>query len=523
MWKFAYLLCSKHAQRLGRLNNLLQAVLKAKEQQLARKAQQRLHWWSRRRLGSLILLVPPLTKDSPLWSYSEESLACARLYGLTVIELQAKLRVYWEKPTWQRWLLYWFTPIRQQLAVWTYYQQCITFRSWKTSIQTSETMNHSCPYAGEIINRFTARIIKKTFKLERYIDRHARRWRKNLPLFQKKMADYERRLSSDLSWVLWKELDAVPLFKFLSTNNAVQTAYEKTIKVLYQYFIDYYRNTYVKILFSSPPQYMQLVLANPSSPAVLARPPPSNKPLSNTNQPIESIGISSFNFSSWVNTRQKQIKAVLQQQESTAVTQAMYLLQESFSSLTDLIEPLITPIQDLIYQMHWSERILTQDALEFISLLENKLVKLYRAAIPLFHPDKYNVNVAKANQLIKTLCHQLTCDYQNFIAHCQTKLEARKHDIFKIEIKRKASKKRFPTKQLSWAEMWKQLENIEKGINELDKKLNNHAVRIQALYRKQRVEKFNQSHRTFKLGIKRLSVLKEELEEEERSSVIFHV
>jgi hypothetical protein len=270
-------------------------------------------------------------------------------------------------------------------------------------------MNHACPYAAEIINRFTARIIKKMFKLERYIDRHARRWRKNLPLFQKKMADYERRLSSDFSWDLREELDEVPLFKLLITRDAVQTVCDKTIKVLYQYFIDYYRNTYVKILFSSPPQYMQLVLANHSSPAVLARPPPSKKPLSHTNHPVESTGISSFNFSSWVSTRQKQIKTVLQQQESTAVTQAMYLLQESFSSLTDLIEPLVTPIQDLIYQMHWSERILTQDALQFISLLENQLVKLYRAAIPLFHPDKYNVNVAKANQLIKTLCHQLIC------------------------------------------------------------------------------------------------------------------
>ncbi len=507
---------------------MLQAVLKAKEQQLARRAQQRLHWWSQRRLGSLILLVPPLTKDIPLWSYDEESLACVRLCSLTTIELQAKLRLYWEKPAWKRWLLYWFTPIRQQLAVWIYYQQCITFRSWKASIRGSEANNHVSPKTCEIISAYTERIIRKMFKLERYIDRHARRWRKNLPLFQKEMADYERRLSSEF-WDLPEVLHAVPPFKYLSTRETVRKIYEKTIKVLYPYFIDYYRNTYVKILFSSPPQYMQLVLANPSSPAVLARPPPSKKLLSHTNQPVEFTGISSFNFSSWVNTRQKQIKAVLQQQESTAVTQAMYLLQESFSSLTDLIEPLITPIQDLIYQMHWSKNILTQDALQFISLLENQLVKLYRAAIPLFHPDRYNVNVAKANQLIKALCHQLTCDYQNFIAHCQTKLEARKHDIFKIEIQRKVNEKRFPTQQLSWAEMWEEIENIKKGIKafdekmeKIDAKLKNHEARIQALYRKRRVEKFNQSHRIFKLGIKRLSVLKEELEEEERSSVIFH-
>ena len=500
---------------------MLQAVLKAKEQQLAKKAQQRLYWWSQRRLGSLILLVPPLTKDTPLWSYGEESLACARLCGLTVIELQDKLRVYAQQPTWQRWLLYSVTPSRQQLAVWSYYQQCITFRAWKTSIQTSEVSNHCSPKAREIISEYTARTIKKMFKIEVYLDRHARRWRKNLPLFQKEMAGYERRLSSKFFWDR-KALDTIPICEMYSTFNIVQTVYEKTIKVLYQYFINYYRNTYVKILYSSPPQYMQLVLANPSSPTVLARPPPSKKPLSHTNYPLESTGISSFYFSSLVSTRQKQIKTVLQQQESTAVTQAMYLLQESFSSLTDLIEPLITPIQDLIYQMHWSERILTQDALQFISLLENQLVKLYRAAIPLFHPDKYNVNAAKANQLIKTLCHQLICNYQNFIAHCQMKLEARKHDIFFFFFQRKANEKRFPTQQLSWAGMWKQLENIEKGINELDKKLNDHAVRIQALYRKRRVEKFNQSHRIFKLGIKRLSVLKEELEEEERSSVIFH-
>jgi hypothetical protein len=185
---------------------VLHAILKAKEQQLAKKAQQRLHWWSRHRLRSLILVVRPLTKDTPLWSYDEESLACARLCGLTVIELQSKLRIYWEKPVWQRWLLYWFTPIRQQLAVWTYYQQCITFRSWKTSIQTSEKINCSCPYAGEIINRFTARLIRKMFKMESYIDRHAMRWRKNLPLFREDMADSERRQSSEFFWDLRKTL-----------------------------------------------------------------------------------------------------------------------------------------------------------------------------------------------------------------------------------------------------------------------------------------------------------------------------
>ena len=325
-----------------------------------------------------------------------------------------------------------------------------------------------------------------------------------------------------------KALDTIPICEMYSTFNIVQTVYKKTIEVLFQYFFDYYRNTYVKILFSSPPQCMQLVLANSSSPAVLAKPPPASKPPNHINQPVESTGISSFNFSSWVNTRQKQIKTVLQQQEPTAVMQAMYLLQESFSSLTDLIEPLITPIQDLIYQMHWSDRIPIQDALQFISLLENQLVKLYRAAIPLFHPDKYQTSVAEENQTLKTLCHQLTCHYQNFIEHCQKKLEDRKQDIFKIEIQRKANEKRFPTKQLSWAGMWQQLENIEKGIKEFDEKmektdakLKNHEARIQALYRKRRAEKFNQSHRLFKLRIRRLSVLKEELEGE-NSSVIFN-
>lgn len=500
---------------------MLHAILKAKEQQLARKAQQRLHWWSRCRLQSLILVVPPLTKDAPLWSYDEESLACARLCGLTVIELQAKLRVYWEKPAWQRWLLYWFTPIRQQLAAWTYYQQCIAFRSCKASIQASKTVNYSCPYADEIINIYTARIIKKMFKLENYIDRHAMRWRKKLRLFKEEMADSECRLSSKF-WDLPEELHAVPLFKYLSTRETARKVYNKTIETLYSYFLSYYRNTYVKILFSSPPQYMQLVLASSSSPAVSAKPPPANKPQNHTNQSVESTGISSFNFSSWVNTRQKQIKTVLQQQEPTSVAQALYLLQESLFSLTDLIEPLITPIQDLIYQMQWSDRIPTQDALQFISLLENQLVKLYRAAIPLFHPDKYNVNVAEANQLLKTFCHRLICQYQNFIGHCQKQLEDRKKDILKIESQREAYKRRNPNTQLSWAEMWKQIENIEKGINELDKKLNDHEVRIQALYRKRRAEKFNQSHRLFKLRIRRLSVLKEELEEE-RSSVIFNI
>lgn len=500
---------------------MLHAILKAKEQQLARKAQQRLHWWSRSRLRSLILVVPSLTKDAPLWSYDEESLACARLCGLTVIELQSKLRVYWEKPAWQRWLLYWFTPIRQQLAVWTYYQQCMTFRSWKASLRVTEASNHCSPRAREIINAYTARTIKKMFKIETYLDRHAMRWRKNLRSFQEKMASHERRLSSEFFWDR-KVLGTIPICEMYSTFNIVQTVYKKTINVLYQYFFDYYRNTYVKILFSSAPQYMQLVLASSSSPAGLAKPPPANKSPSHTNQPVESTGISSFNFSSWVNTRQKQIKTVLQQQEPTAVTQAMYLLQESFSSLTDLIEPLITPIQDLIYQMHWFTYIPTQEALQFISLLENQLLKLYRAAIPLFHPDKYRTPVAEENQTLKTLCHELTCHYQSFIKKCQKTLENRKKDILKIESQREAYKRRNPNTRLSWVEMWKQIGNIEKGINELDKKLNDHEVRIQALYRKRRAEKFNQSHRIFQSRIRGgLSVLKEKLEEE-RASVIFN-
>ncbi|WP_339050804.1 hypothetical protein [Rickettsiella endosymbiont of Xylota segnis] len=507
---------------------MLQAVLKAKEQQLALKAQQRLHWWSTRRLRSLILIVPPLTGDAHLWSYNQESLACARLCGLSVIELQRKLRIYWEKPAWQQWLLYWFTPIRQQLTVWTYYQQCMTFRYWKESIQTSETINYSCPYAGEIINRFTAQLIKKMFKLEGYIDRHAMRWRKKPRLFKEEMADSECQQSSELSWDLRKALlDTVPICKMYSTRNIVKTSYEKTINVLYQYFFDYYRNTYVKILFSPPPQCMQLVLAGTSSPAILANPSPIQPSLTHTNPTIEP-GISSFNFSVWVNTRQKQIKTVLQQQESTAVTQAMNLLQESFFSLTELIEPLVTPTTLLIYRMKGFTSIPTQEALQFISLLENQLVKLYRAAIPLFHPDKYHTSVAGANQALKTLCNQLTCHYQNFIEKCHKKLEDRKKDIFKIESQRQANEKRFPTKQLSWAEMWEEIENIKKGIKAFDEKmektdakLKNHEARIQALFRKRRAEKFNQCHRLFKLRIRRLSVLKEELEEE-KSSVIFN-
>lgn len=507
---------------------MLQDVLKAKEQQLAKKAQQRLHWWSRHRLRTLILVVPALTKDTPLWSYDEESLACARLCGLTVIELQSKLRIYWEKTAWQRWLLYWFTPIRQQLTVWTYYQQCMTFRSWKESIQTSETINYSCPYAGEIINRFTALLIKKMFKLEGYIDRHAMRWRKKPRLFKEEMADSECQQSSKLSWDLRKALlDTVPICKMYSTRNIVKTAYEKTIKALYQYFFDYYRNTYVKILFSPPPQCMQLVLASTSSSAILANPSPIKPSLTPTN-PTTELGISSFNFSVWVNIRQKQIKTVLQQPEPNAVTQAMYLLQESFSSLTDLIDPLITPIQDLIYRMHWSDRIHTQDALQFISLLENQLVKLYRAAIPLFHPDKYHTPVAGENQALKTLCNQLTCHYQNFIEKCHKKLEDRKQDIFKIEIQRQANEKRFPTKQLSWAEMWEEIENIKKGIKAFDEKmektdakLKNHEARIQALFRKRQQQGFYQSHRIFKLNRSKLPALKEELEGE-NASVIFN-
>lgn len=289
---------------------MLYAILKAKEQQLAKKAQQRLHWWSRHRLRSLILVVPPLTKDAPLWSYDEESLACARLCDLTVIELQSKLRIYWEKPAWQRWLLYWFTPIQQQLTVWIYYQQCITFCHWKASIQKSETIQQFSLYESEIINTYTARVVKKMFKFESFLDQHARRWRKNLPLLKKELAVYELRQSTEMFWDR-KLLDAVPLGAMYNTYNTVKTVYEKTIEILYQYFFDYYRNTYVKILFSSPPQYMQLVLASSSSPAVLAKPPPPPaKSPSHTKQPVEPTGISSFNFSSWVNTRQKQIKTI---------------------------------------------------------------------------------------------------------------------------------------------------------------------------------------------------------------------
>jgi hypothetical protein len=65
--------------------------------------------------------------------------------------------------------------------------------------------------------------------------------------------------------------------------------------------------------------------------------------------------------------------------------------------------------------------------------------------------------------------------------------------------------------------MWEEIENIKKGINAFDEKmektdakLKNHEARIQALYRKRRAEKNNQSHRLFKLKIRGLSVLKEE-------------
>lgn len=178
--------------------------------------------------------------------------------------------------------------------------------------------------------------------------------------------------------------------------------------------------------------------------------------------------------------------------------------------------------------MHWSNRIRIQDARQFISLLENQLVKLHRAAIPLFHPDRYHVNTAEANQLLKTFCHRLICQYQNFIGHCQKKLEDRKQDIFKIETQRKEYEKRNPNTHLSWSGLWQQLENIEKGIKAFDEKmektdakLKNHEARIQALFRKRQKQRFYQSHRIFKLNRSKLPVLKEELEGE-NASVIFN-
>jgi hypothetical protein len=59
-------------------------------------------------------------------------------------------------------------------------------------------------------------------------------------------------------------------------------------------------------------------------------------------------------------------------------------------------------------------------------------------------------------------------------------------------------------------------------MEKTDAKLKNHEARIQVLFRKRRSEKFNQSHRLFKLRIRRLSVLKDELEEE-KASIIFNI
>ncbi len=106
---------------------LKELLLKEIGQRLARKPFQGFSW----RQGAKYIQVSPVISEAyPLWKLENQVLKNELiLFGVKPQQLEQQISDYRKKSRVIRWLLRLFTRINSKIAVWSYYQQCLSFRA----------------------------------------------------------------------------------------------------------------------------------------------------------------------------------------------------------------------------------------------------------------------------------------------------------------------------------------------------------------------------------------------------------
>lgn len=358
---------------------MLTMLLQTIGQRLSHKPFEWMSWWWGLRWGAFISIHPKLTEETPLWSRDDSSLKDVRLFKLPPDELQAEITRYWEKPFWRRWLSRLFTPIKSKIVVWSYYQQCLSFRDVRKHYPVVEQQLMVYEPEQKLVSMLVAALNRENLALEQRLEKYSgnQKWiQKN---FSSLLMQHENKRQHSFLKLMKKHLrELPPEYDQDLVRRKLEKEYQELEKMLRAYLRGWYQPTVDE-------ESTQSVEENPNRDLVYVGPALATE--GTVNPSFESDpSCSTIYINEWVSLKRQTIEKMLQE-ESPDYEAIQLLLEQSLHSLRLLIEPPLQSHQTLVDEVRW-KRVNHKEAVQRSEVLHTQLIGFFRQSALLFHPDK---------------------------------------------------------------------------------------------------------------------------------------
>ena len=380
---------------------MLTMLLQTIGQRLSHKPFEWMSWWWGLRWGAFISIHPQLTEETPLWSRDDSSLKDVQLFKLPPNELQAEINRYWEKPFWRRWLSRLFTSIESKIVVWSYYQQCLSFRDVRKRYPVIEQQLMIYEPEQKLVSVLVAALNRENLALEQHLEKYSgnQKWiQKN---FSSLLMQHENKRQHSFLKLMKKHLRELPPECDQDlVRRKLEKEYQELEKMLRAYLRGWYQPTVDE-------ESTQSVEENPNRDLVYVGPALATE--GTVNLSFESDpSCSTIYINEWVSLKRQTIEKMLQE-ESPDYEAMQLLLEQSLQSLRLLIELPLQNYQTLVNEARW-KRVNAKEAVQQSEVLHTQLIGFFRQSALLFHPDK-----SFGNEHLKLIKTELFKKFQLFV------------------------------------------------------------------------------------------------------------
>jgi hypothetical protein len=418
------------------------SILETLEEHLSRKPLERMYWWSSRRWSSVVTLIPVLTATNPLWRRSEEELSTLYLFGKPPDELRQEIQHYWQRPKWQQWLLRVFGTIDKKITVWFYYQKCLALREVQKRITDHERVVVSpltlSPASQAVLGNLEHWLNQEGVRFARYLERQCQKGVWVDERFEPAVRHYQQQRHRAFLQKLYVALPKLPERERIAAKLQAKRSYHGIENTLKDYLAMWHHNVFRPYRAVTPSATPAAAVTSLQERRLVIYPGPSSAtPPVVSQEAVTAKGSGSKSLSAvgdaerWFKFRRQEIEEILATGEGKEET-IHGLLQSTLNDLKAVVEPQIRCYRQMVREMPYLGAKHYRAALEFTVHLQSELIKLYKQAALLFHPDHYSdcLKYFKTDKLMRVWNHM----FVSFRQQCDHSIEQLQQGQQELEI-----------------------------------------------------------------------------------------
>ena len=358
-------------------------------QWLARKPFQGFSW---QQGAKYIQVTPRFSKAPPLWELEDKVLENElSLFGVKPQQLEQQISDYRKKSRVIRWLLRLFTRINTKIAVWSYYQQCLSFRALsQRQLLSAAPLKSDFPVDFTMIQPLLPYLRQDIKQFEQIIDQQLRSLEVTEDEFLLRYQAYARKQEARFFKLLEKQLKGLSDEQQILLRNTLKKEYRGMRKMMNRF-----KDSCLKRVKQVKDQ-LSPFMPNPTQQLVKSEILTSEDRLSSDTPLRNSIGgAQALTDNSFNETLQPKLEHA---------TQAV--LEESFEQLRAVVKLQLAQHQALVDALQ-SKRLNYQQVIPQSEALQSELISYFKKGLLLFHPDKQQ----SPNESIKQIQHALCCQF----------------------------------------------------------------------------------------------------------------